>query len=153
MTRRYGVLGPALKRAGFDVIPVKAGAKAPSISAWQLGLSLEDTLKHAANGHANHSVGLLASRFPGVDIDVTDQACADAIADLAHTELGPAPVRFGGACPKRLLMYITPKPFAKLKVFLSGPDGDRGADGKQYAVEVLGDGQQYVIYGQHPSGT
>ena len=153
MTRRYGTLGPLLHRVGYDVIPVKAGDKAPSISAWQLGCTLEQTLKHAANGHANNSVGLLASRFPGVDIDVTDQACADAIAALAQSELGPAPVRYGGASPKRLLMYITRSPFAKLKVFLSGPDGETGLDGKQYAVEVLGAGQQYVIYGQHPSGT
>lgn len=153
MTRRYGTLGPLLHRVGYDVIPVKAGDKAPSISAWQLGLSLEDTLKHAANGHANNSVGLLASRFPGIDIDVTDQVCADAIEALAQSELGLAPVRYGGASPKRLLMYITKSPFSKLKVFLSGPDGETGPDGKQYAVEVLADGQQYVIYGQHPSGT
>jgi len=153
MTRRYGTLGPALLRAGFDVIPVKAGNKAPSISAWPLGCTLEQTLKYAANGQANNSIGLLASRFPGIDIDVTDQACADAIAALAQSELGPAPVRYGGVSPKRLLMYITTAPFAKLKVFLSGPDGDRGPDGKHYAVEVLGNGQQYVIYGEHPSGT
>ena len=153
MSRRYGTLGPLLHRVGYDVIPVKAGDKAPSISAWQLGCTLEDTLKHAANGHANNSVGLLSARFPGIDIDVTDQVCADAIEALAQSELGLAPVRYGGASPKRLLMYITKSPFSKLKVFLSGPDGETGPDGKSYAVEILGDGQQYVIYGQHPSGT
>jgi len=153
MTRRYGTLGPLLRRVGYDVIPVKAGAKTPSIPAWQHGLTLEETLKCAANGHANNSVGLLASRYPGFDIDVTDQECADAIAAKAQSVLGPAPVRYGGVSPKRLLMYTTTKPFAKVKVFLCGPNGDRGPDGKQYAVEVLGAGQQYVIYGQHPSGT
>jgi hypothetical protein len=153
MTRRYGTLGPLLRRVGYDVIPVKAGDKAPAIPAWQHVLSLEQTLKYAANGHANNSVGLLASRFPGVDIDVTDPACADAIAACAESTLGPAPVRYGGVSPKRLLMYFTLAPFAKVKVYLSGPNGDRGPDGKQYAVEVLGAGQQNVIYGQHPSGT
>lgn len=153
MTRRFGTLGPLLHRAGFDVIPVKAKSKAPLTLSWQHALSLEDTLKHAANGHANHSVGLLASRFPALDLDIMNLACADAVAAHAQRELGSAPVRYGGATPKRLLMYTTRSPFAKVKVFLSGPNGDRGPDGKQYAVEVLGDGQQYVIYGQHPSGT
>ena len=102
MTRRYGVMGPLLMRAGFPVIPVKAGAKTPSIMSWQRGLSLEQTLMHANNGHASHSVGLLSSKFPGVDIDVPDQACADAIEQHALLTLGPAPIRYGGANPKRL---------------------------------------------------
>ena len=143
MTRRYGTLGPLLRKVGYDVIPVKAGAKAPAIPSWQHGLTLEETLKCAANGHADNNVGLLASRYPGVDLDVTNQECADAVAANAQAVLGPAPVRFGGVSPKRLLMYTTTKPFAKVKVFLSGP-GQHPA-GNADGAAVCQNGKDYRL--------
>jgi hypothetical protein len=151
MTRRFGAIGPTLHRAGWDVVPIKPRTKRPVIDGWQRGFSTEQVDELAANGYANGSIGLLARKFPGVDIDVLDQDCADAIERCALEVLGTAPVRYGTK-PKRLLIYRTDEPFAKVKLFLRGPMGDRGADGKKFAVEFLGDGQQYVIYGEHPDG-
>lgn len=151
MTARFGALGPTLHRAGWDVVPIKARTKRPTIDGWQRGFSTEQVTEMAANGYAAGSVGLLARKFPGADIDVMDEVCADAIERCVVDVLGPAPVRYGTR-PKRLMMYRTDEPFAKVKIFLRGPDGDRGADGKKFAVEFLGDGQQYVIYGEHPDG-
>lgn len=151
MSHRFGALGPRLHRAGWSVIPIKARTKKPIIYAWQRGFSIEQVEQHAANEYVSGSVGLLARNFPGVDIDVLDQECADAIERCVIDVLGPAPVRYG-AKPKRLLTYRTDEPFAKVKVYLKGPHGDLGADGKKYAVEFLGEGQQYVIYGVHPDG-
>ena len=148
---RFGTHAPELRRDGWDLIPIAPGTKAPRLKGWQNGLSVEQVEHLAANGCATYSIGLLAANFPGVDIDVTDEACALAIEAIALNVLGPAPSRVGQA-PKRLLLYGTDKPFAKMKIFLRGPAGTKGADGKDYAVEVLGQGQQYLIYGQHPSG-
>jgi len=151
MTRRFGAHGPELHRAGWDVVPIKPKTKRPTIDGWQRGFTTEQVDEMAANGYAAGSIGLLARKFPGADIDVLDQECADAIERCVLDVLGPAPVRYGTK-PKRLLIYRTDEPFAKVKVFLRGPDGDRGADGKKFAIEFLGDGQQYVVYGEHPDG-
>lgn len=151
MTARFGALGPELHRAGWDVVPIQPKTKRPIIEGWQRGFTTEQVAELAANGYAAGSIGLLARKFPGADIDVLDGECADAIERCVVDVLGPAPVRYGTA-PKRLLMYTTAEPFTKVKVFLRGPNGDRGPDGKKYAIEFLGDGQQYVIYGQHPDG-
>lgn len=152
MSRRFGANGPLLHGAGWDVIPVKTREKYPVLPNWQEGFTAEQIDAFAANGSAGSNIGLLAARFPGVDIDVTDLECANAIEQFALEFFGPAPIRFGNA-PKRLLMYRADAPFSKAKIFLTDPQGSStGADGKEYAVEVLGRGQQYLIYGEHPNG-
>ena len=150
---RFGTHGPALHAAGWSVIPIQEGSKAPRIKGWDAGFDKAQIAAFAANGYAQGNIGLLAREFPGIDIDVVDEKCAAAIEQHARRVLGCAPVRYSGAGPKRLLMYSTNAPFAKLKVCLSGPAGESGPDAKRYAVEVLGDGQQYLIYGKHPSGS
>lgn len=150
--KRFGADGPSLHRAGWEVIPIKEKTKRPIVKDWQHGFTDQQIEQFARNGYARGSIGMLARRFPGVDIDVSDKACADALEAAVLRVLGPAPIRYGSA-PKRLLMYRTDEPFTKVKVFLQAPDGSpRGPDGKDYAVEFLGDGQQYVIYGEHPDG-
>lgn len=89
------------------------------------------------------NVGLLAKNYPAVDIDCTDPSLAQMIADLALMKLGPAPIRTGNP-PKVLLPYRTDEPFGRMRVTFS-----RGE--KRYLVEVLGDGQQYLIHGIHPN--
>lgn len=149
--KRFGDTGPALHRAGWDIVPIKTKTKRALEDEWQHGFTIERIEKWALNGYANGSIGLLARKFPGGDIDVSDEVCAQALEALMLRTLGPAPVRVG-SWPKRLLMYITSAPFKKVKIFLTGPDGDKGPDGKDYAIEFLGDGQQYLIYGEHPDG-
>jgi len=83
-------------------------------------------------------VGLLARNHPAIDIDVTDPALADAIQDLAFMWFGPAPVRTGNA-PKRLLLYRG-APMKKRRIVFESGD----------AVEILGEGQHFVIDGIHP---
>lgn len=152
MIERFGAIGPQLHRGGWDIVPIKPKTKAPVIGGWQHGITHEQADAFAANGYAHGSIGLLAKWFPGVDIDVLDQTCADAIELAATNSLGAAPIRYGTA-PKRLLMYRTEQPFKKLKIFLTAPDGrTKGGDGKEFAVEFLGDGQQYLVFGEHPDG-
>src|SRR6266545_5669827 len=89
------------------------------------------------------NIGLRARRFPGLDIDSSDDALALRVQELAFGVLGPAPVRVGKP-PKRLLMYRCDVPFSRMRMWLE--DGNR----QKHLIELLGDGQQYVVFGTHP---
>lgn len=91
------------------------------------------------------NIGLRAARFPGVDIDCTDAGLAQLIEDVVCEQLGAAPTRIGRA-PKRLLMYRTDEPFSRMRLNIKTPEGG------SHLVEILGDGQQYLVHGTHPSG-
>jgi putative DNA primase/helicase len=94
----------------------------------------------------NANVGVRTDHFPCVDIDCADPKLADAIEKIAHRTLGAAPVRIGNA-PKRALAYrLNPnaKPFGRLRLWI------RWGTEKKYLVEILGEGQQYVVHGIHP---
>lgn len=88
------------------------------------------------------NVGLRADRFPGVDIDCTDESLAGMIQNCAIATLGDAPVRVGLA-PKRLLMYSTDVPFGRMRLWIKKGE-------TSHLVEILGSGQQYLVYGTHP---
>ena len=89
------------------------------------------------------NVGLKARHFPAVDIDCTDDSISKVIGQVAHDILGAAPVRIGRA-PKRLLLYRTDAPFGRMRLWIKNA-------GVSHLVEVLGDGQQFVVHGTHPA--
>jgi putative DNA primase/helicase len=91
---------------------------------------------------AGANIGLRAAHYPGLDIDTLDQGLADQIQSLALTVLGPSVVRYGRP-PKRLLPYRTEVPFARMRLFVE-------KDGVVHLIEMLGDGQQYLVHGTHP---
>ena len=90
------------------------------------------------------NVGLRAARFPGIDVDVADEALVAAIVALAFETIGPAPVRHRQGSARVLLPYrlATGEPPVKKHRVVC----DAGA------VEILGFGQQYVVQGTHPKG-
>ena len=108
---------------------------------WRKSAPTVDDVRRWAVDTAN--VGLRADNFPGVDIDASDERLVGIIEDVARATLGPAPVRIGKA-PKRLLMYRTEEPFGRMRLWIK-----KGQT--SHLVEVLGQGQQYLIYGTHPS--
>lgn len=87
--------------------------------------------------------GLRADRFPAVDIDCTDERLVKIIMDAAFAKLGTAPVRTGRA-PKQLLMYQTVEPFGRMRLWIE-------RNGEKHLVEILGQGQQYLVHGTHPA--
>ncbi len=103
--------------------------------------TLDDVRQWEADG-AN--IGLRAGRFPGLDIDSLDEGIATRVEELALRLLGPAPVRVGKP-PKRLLMYRTDEPFTRMRITLE--DGNETT----HLIELLGDGQQYLVHGIHPT--
>jgi hypothetical protein len=90
------------------------------------------------------NIGILATRYPGLDIDSDDPALTLWAKHIADDVLGWAPVRLSRA-PRRLLMYVASEPIKKRKLLVE-------YEGTQHAIELLGDGQQYLIHGTHPSG-
>jgi putative DNA primase/helicase len=94
----------------------------------------------------NANIGVRTDVFPCVDIDCADEKLAAQIEKIALRSLGAAPVRIGNA-PKRALAYAlkpNEKPFGRLRLWI------RWGTEKKYLVEVLGEGQQYVVHGIHP---
>ncbi len=91
------------------------------------------------------NIGLRAEHFPAVDIDVLDAELASAIENLARLTMGPAPTRVGLA-PKRLLLYRTATPFARMRMRIT--EGNT-----EHLIEVLAKGQQFLVAGRHPSGS
>src|SRR5262249_23322864 len=96
--------------------------------------------------YGTDNTGVLAKNAPGLDDDITIPEPADAIEALAREhfeERGDIHVRFGKP-PKRLIPLRTDEPFTKLFRVFTAPDGT------EQKIEILGDGQQYVVDGIHP---
>jgi hypothetical protein len=136
----------ALLAAGFSPLPLNG--KAPVLKAWQTKfetndqeIALWDTMWPSAT-----NTGILTQRTPAIDIDITNPAAADAVEDLARGwfgEHGDILVRFGKA-PKRAVLLRTDEPFEKMvRVFTT-------ADGSEQKIEILANGQQVVVAGEHP---
>lgn len=108
---------------------------------WRKHRATAEDVKQWALAGAN--VGIRADNFPAVDIDTMDERLAQIIEDVALAKFGPAPVRYGKK-PKRLLVYRTDEPFSRMRLWVQ-----KGED--THLVEILGQGQQYLVYGTHPS--
>ena len=140
MTSRYAKHGPALVAAGYDITPVTG--KRAYLSGWT------DRPPEALDyqSHADASIGVLtggAHNLVAVDIDVLDPFTEGQIETLIGDELGEAPRRVGNA-PKSLFLFRCTEPFLKTRTGVYDIDGDDSA------VEILGEGQQFVASGIHP---
>lgn len=96
------------------------------------------------------NIGLRTKFFPAIDIDVADEWMATMIADACRKRIGDAPVRGRQGSSRRLMVYRTPdgiKPLRKARIEFTLPTSD-----EKHAVELLGDGQQFVLEGNHPKG-
>jgi P4 family phage/plasmid primase-like protien len=147
-TDLISVTPPDAQLSPGSKIPLSALGKAPGKRLsnglyagynWRKYIATPDDVRSWCLEGAN--VGLRADRFPGVDIDCTDEQLARIIERCAVEQLGPAPVRVG-RYPKRLLMYRTETPFSRLRLWIIGK-------GEKHLVEILGQGQQYLVQGIH----
>lgn len=100
------------------------------------------------------SVGLRSSAYPGLDIDIDDPDLADAIMASLSLITGHAPSRSRRGSPRALYMFRSAQGAVirkrRLEIFV--PTGSSGQFTK-HAVELLGHGQQYVVAGEHATGT
>lgn len=149
----------SLREAGYKPVPVtgadnhlpgnsKAG-KAVLLNNWQ-SICKEATAEAISNWSQSHpnwtNTGLLCGELVGIDIDVNDEALAIEIEGLARKHLGQDALCRVGQPPKRMLAFRTDVPFKKQTTDLFKlPNGLTGQ------VEVLGEGQQFVAFGEHPN--
>lgn len=91
---------------------------------------------------ARLGICLQTRRVRAIDIDVADPTAADEIEDFVTAELGMVlPCRTRSNSGKRLLIVIVPGEIGKRVIPVAGG-----------MVELLGNGQQCVVAGLHPSG-
>jgi P4 family phage/plasmid primase-like protien len=87
------------------------------------------------------SLGLRSRNFPAVDIDCPNESVSRVVAATVREVLGWTVARIGN-WPKQLLLYRTTEPFPRRRLRFT-------VGGERQLVEVLGDGQQFVIAGIH----
>lgn len=138
-----------LKLLASSYAPLPVEGKRPPLKGWQkktvtsaAEIELwEQLYPYAAN------TGILTQLTPTLDIDIMNPEAAQAIEALARErfeERGCVLTRTGLA-PKRAILLRTDKPFKKITANVIAPNGD--TDQK---LELLGDGQQVVVFGTHP---
>jgi putative DNA primase/helicase len=133
---------------GFD--PVIVSGKRPVMNGWQLLPSTAENLRKWTYEYPfATNTGDRATHTPALDIDIMHPEAVEAIEALARQHFagrGDIYVRIG-LPPKRLIPLRTNAPFRKLTRAFTAPIG---TDGKPPKIEILGDGQQYVVAGIHP---
>lgn len=137
--------GEKLLDNGYHIVPIKVGGKAPGYDGWEKSRRTRGQLKEwLENGHKNAGVGILTKETPAVDIDIRDEEVAELMETWVRENLGGTLMRIGKA-PKRLFLFRTDKPFKKMRTTLRE---DEWKD--RHQIEVLGDGQQCVVFHKHP---
>ena len=136
--------GPRLIANGYRIIPIRRGCKAPiGITGWtNIEADLNQVGQWASAGF--EGVGVLTKNNPGIDIDIMDEAVSTTMIKKVRNKY-PGGLERIGKSPKTLIAYRTTAPFKKVR---SCTYEDQFGD--QHAVEILGDGQQYVAYAEHP---
>lgn len=149
-TELVSVIPPAAPLSELSKITADQAGKAPgrqnATGTWG-GYNWQDYTPTANDierwERSNANIGLKAARYPALDIDVVNESLSRIIGDMAKKALGNAPVRVG-RWPKQLFMYRTDEPIGRMRLRF------RDGKGVEQLVELLGDGQQYVVGGIHP---
>ena len=130
----YGQAALRLLENGYEPLPILPLSKKPVLRRWST-ISIDvASVEQWARQYAGAGVGLRTGTLVGIDVDLIDPDLAHHVAQLVRDRLGATLVRVG-QWPKRLLLYRTDAPFAKMS--LPG-------------IEVLASGQQLVAFGIHP---
>jgi hypothetical protein len=141
----------AYVKLGYEPIPIKSGDKKPILHDWQnITIDLDAASSWADQRPDALSSGIRTRKAPGFDIDVRDRGIADQIEQMLLDMIpqqGTILKRIG-LPPKRLIPFRTDVPFKKISVAFRRPDDP--PDAKGHKVEVLCDGQQFVVEGIHP---
>lgn len=139
--RPYQLHAPELVDRGYDTTPV-AGKK-PQLAQWS---RRPDTARdYESHGDAN--VGVLCGgnyNLIAIDVDVSNPFASNELLDLALEILGNAPRRVGR--PPRFLL-----PYRCTEQLRKSTSSEFEVDGDKCCVEILGEGQQFVALGEHPS--
>lgn len=153
MSNHFSNQGRTLLANGYLIVPIRRGEKRPAIDGWQKSrLGVGDLARYP-----DHGVGVLcgqgAQPIVGVDIDVSHPVIGPALVEWCQVNLGYGGERIGAA-PRILLAYRAAEAgWAKGNSITffdpTDPVKPNGKENRQQ-VEILGLGQQFVAYHQHP---
>jgi Primase C terminal 2 (PriCT-2)/Bifunctional DNA primase/polymerase, N-terminal/Protein of unknown function (DUF3987) len=139
-------LGGRLVDNGYPVLPIMPGTKKPGQFKGGVWHDYRGWTKHGTrptsehelavwNGWPDAGIGIPTGTVIGVDIDVRDDEVASGLEQVAREMLGDTPAIRFGLPPKRLLVYRAAEPLSGMKA---------------HPIEVLGLGQQFVAFADHP---
>ena len=138
--------------APTSTLPLASRGKAPArrgldgywrgFGGWQDATIDEGAVQQWIQDGAN--IGLRTRHYPAIDVDVLDHDAAGVI-ESTLVELFPGVPRRFGRAPKFAMPFRTDEPFGKIRFRVSKNDRT-----EQGVIEVLGDGQQFVVHGVHP---
>lgn len=141
----FGRFAPGLQRLGYSVVPILPGQKRPAIDGWQSAWRRPVDVTGLGPRMASCSVGVLCRGLAVIDIDVYDKRLAKRLRDYVVSLIGATPPTRVGQRPKLALFCRRAEgPMPKMS-----SSAWRDEDGRANRVEVLGDGQQIVVYGLH----
>ena len=136
----YQLHAPELLYRGYDTTPVVG--KKPKLAKWS---RRPDTARdYESHGDAN--VGVLCGgnyNLIAIDVDVSNPFASNELLELVLEILGNAPRRVGRS-PRFLMPYRCTEQLRKTT------SSEFEVDGDKCCVEVLGEGQQFVAFGEHP---
>jgi len=133
----------ALIENGYRYVPAKG--KGPIIKDWPNFSQRPEQIDGYLRKHADHqNTGVLTGDIVAIDVDAPDAAIADQLIArlMAIPGAKRAPYRVGKA-PKCLFIFKATEPRRKVST------GEYLIGGSKCQVEVLGQGQQFVAYGNH----
>lgn len=153
MSDHFKIQGRALLANGYIVVPIRKGEKRPALSAWQKSrLGVADLARYP-----DHGVGIICGQgahpIVGVDVDISHPVIGPAVIAWCQEHMGYGGERVGAA-PRILLAYrAASSGWAKgASVQFFDPTDPLKPSGKEnnQQVEILGLGQQFVAYHEHP---
>jgi hypothetical protein len=134
---------------------VNTSGKLHGIKDWQAKVPTAWELKQWAQ---NRDLGILVrtNKARALDIDTNKPETVAAILEVVARHFGPdrwshTPIRWRDNSARKTLLFIVKEPVAKQSVPLRPELRDPNAK-KEEAYELLGDGQQTLWGGTHPSG-
>jgi len=138
MTQRE--IRKALYRNGH--IPTPVSGKRPILNDWPRLAVDEGVIDDW--GEAGNGTGAVCSRTAGFDLDILDEGAVRIVLELMRSTFSGTILERTGLAPKVLVPVYIPQPFRKIiKKF-------RAPDGSIHKIELLCDGQQFVVEGIHP---
>ena len=140
--------GHNLISKAVPIVPIMQNKKYPGIDGWQRTIATVDQLHEWQKSHTG--IGLLTDRFPTIDVDLTGDHNADNVLKvfgICEEELGTVEFTKVGESPKISIICRSVGSFGKK---IKTPIRIDPKTKKELAVEILGTGQQTVLYGIHP---
>ena len=137
--------GHRLVERGYKIIPLLKAKKRPPGSGWQNIDSTPELVSQWIGEMPEFGIGVLCSKTAAVDMDCRDKSVNNKLLHWLKNNVGLGAIRIGES-PKCVAPFQNIEGFKKMR-----SSEFQSEDGVKHAVEILGDGQQFVAYGIHPA--